>query len=73
MKYRDLIQFKPINEVIRFGDIREERKRQQFVETFVFSEKYRKSYIPMICSNLDFTETEIIVNGRHEPKEFFGL
>jgi hypothetical protein len=27
----------------------------------------------MICSNLDFTETEIIVNGRHEPKEFFGL
>lgn len=27
----------------------------------------------MICSNLDFTETEIIVNGRYEPKEFFGL
>ena len=73
MKYRDLIHFKPITEVIRFGDLRDERKRQQFVETFVFSEKYRKSYIPMICSNLDFTETEIIVNGRHEPKEFFGL
>ena len=73
MKYRDLIHFKPITEVIRFGDLRDERKRQQFVETFVFSEQYRKSYIPMICSNLDFTETEIIVNGRHEPKEFFGL
>ena len=73
MKYRDLIHFKPITEVIRFGDLRDERKRQQFVETFVFSEQYRRSYIPMICSNLDFTETEIIVNGRHEPKEFFGL
>ena len=55
MKYRDLIHFKPITEVIRFGDLRDERKRQQFVETFVFSEQYRKSYIPMICSNLDFT------------------
>lgn len=73
MKYRDLIHFKPITEVIRFGDLRDERKRQQFVETFVFSDQYRKSYIPMICSNLDFTETEIVVNGRHEPKEFFGL
>lgn len=73
MKYRDLIHFKPITEVIRFGDLRDERKRQQFVETFVFSDQYRKSYIPMICNNLDFTETEIIVNGRHEPKEFFGL
>ena len=73
MKYRDLIHFKPITEVVRFGDLRDEKKRQQFVETFVFSEQYRKSYIPLICSNLDFTETEIIVNGRHEPKEFFGL
>lgn len=73
MKYRDLIHFKPITEVIRFGDLRDERKRQQFVETFVFSEQYRKSYIPTICSNLDFTETEVVVNGRHEPKEFFGL
>ena len=73
MKYRDLIHFKPITEVVRFGDLRDERKRQQFVETFVFSEQYKKNYIPMICSNLDFTETEIVVNGRHEPKEFFGL
>lgn len=73
MKYRDLIHFKPITEIIRFGDLKDERKRQQFVETFVFSDKYRKSYIPTICSNLDFTETDIIVDGRHEPKEFFGL
>ena len=29
MKYRDLIHFKPITEVIRFGDLRDERKRQQ--------------------------------------------
>ena len=35
MKYRDLIHFKPITEVVRFGDLRDEKKRQQFVETFV--------------------------------------
>ena len=73
MKYRGLIHFKPITEVIHFSDLNDERKRQQFVETFVFTEQYRKSYIPLICSNLDFTETEIVINGRHEPKEFFGL
>lgn len=73
MKYRDLIHFKPITEVIRFGDLKDEKKRQHFVETFVFSDQYRKNYIPMICSNLDYTESEIIINGRHEPKEFFGL
>ena len=73
MKYSDLIQFKPITEVVKFGDLKEETKRQHFVETFVFSDQYRNAYIPLICSNLDFTETEIIENGRHHPKEFFGL
>ena len=73
MKYSDLIQFKPITEVVKFGDLKEETKRQHFVVTFVFSDQYRNAYIPMICSNLDFTETEIIENGRHHPKEFFGL
>ena len=46
MKYRDLIHFKPITEVIRFGDLRDERKRQQFVETFVFSEQYLTYIVP---------------------------
>ena len=73
MKYHDLIHFKPITEVIRFGDLRDEKKRQQFVETFVFSDQYRNAYIPLICSNLNFNETEILVKGKYEPKEFFGL
>lgn len=36
MKYRDLIQFEPITEVVRFSDLKVEDNREKFVRTFVF-------------------------------------
>jgi len=73
MKYRDLIQFEPITEVVRFSDLKVEDNREKFVRTFVFSDRYRDSYIPEICRNLDFTETQEQVNGHFQNKEFFGI
>ena len=73
MKYSELIHFEPITEIVRFSDLADERKRENFVRTFVFSDLFKKSYIPEIVRQLNFTETEILVNGRLQPKEFFGL
>jgi hypothetical protein len=73
MKYRELIQFEPITEVVRFGDLKKESNCEKFVRTFVFSDRYRNSYIPLICEDLNFSETQHLVNGRYEDKEFFGL
>lgn len=73
MKYRDLLNFEPITEVVRFGDLKQEANREKFVRTFVFSDRYRNSYIPLICGNLNFSETQHLVNGKYEDKEFFGL
>lgn len=61
MKYRDLIQFEPINEVVQFDLIKngnEEEKanyKRSLVSNFVFSETYEKVIIPEICRNLDYT------------------
>ncbi len=61
MKYRDLIQFEPINEVVQFDLIKngtEEDKanyKRSLVSNFVFSETYEKVIIPEICRNLDYT------------------
>lgn len=38
MKYRDLIQFEPITQVVRFGDLKKESNCEKFVRTFVFSD-----------------------------------
>ena len=73
MKYRELIQFEPITEVVRFGDLKKESNCEKFVRTFVFSDRYRNSYIPLICDDLNFSETQHLVNGKYEDKEFFGL
>lgn len=61
MKYRDLIQFEPINEVVQFDLIKngkEEDKakyKSSLVSNFVFSDTYEKAIIPEICRNLDYT------------------
>lgn len=61
MKYRDLIHFEPINEVVQFDLIKngnEEDKtnyKRSLISNFVFSDTYEKVIIPEICRNLDYT------------------
>ena len=46
MKYRELIQFEPINEVVKFSRLEEEDYRMSLVRNFVFSKDYEKTIIP---------------------------
>ena len=57
MKYKELIQFEPINEVVKFSRLEEEDYRKSLVRNFVFSKDYEKTIIPRICENLDYTQT----------------
>ena len=44
MKYRDLIQFEPINEVVKFDRLQSDDYRRSLVRNFVFSSTYEKDY-----------------------------
>ena len=55
MKYSELIQFEPLNEVVKFNRLSEDKYRENLVKTYVFSKTYEKTIIPEICRNLDYT------------------
>lgn len=55
MKYKDLIQFDPINEVVKFDRLQDDDYRRSLVRNFVFSQTYEKAIIPELCKNLDYT------------------
>lgn len=55
MKYKELIQFEPINEVVKFERLGSDDYRKSLVRNFVFSETYEKTIIPQLCRNLDYT------------------
>jgi hypothetical protein len=57
MKYSDLLQFEPINEVVKFDRLDDSDYRKQLVKTFVFSKDYADNIIPFICDNLNFNNT----------------
>lgn len=55
MKYSELIQFEPINEVVKFDRLKSDDYRRTLVQDFVFSKAYEKTIIPQLCKNLDYT------------------
>ncbi len=55
MKYCELIQFEPINEVVKFSRTSDTDYQNNLVRTFVFSQAYEKALIPSICNNLDYS------------------
>jgi hypothetical protein len=57
MKYSDLLQFEPINEVVKFDRLDDSDYCSQLVKTFVFSKDYADNIIPLICDNLNFNNT----------------
>lgn len=58
MKYSELIQFEPINEVVKFERLSNSDYRQSLVRNFVFSTTYEKTIFPAICNNLDYTTNQ---------------
>lgn len=57
MKYRELIQFDPIEEIIKFHKLSNENYRHSLIKTFVFSNTYEMAIIPNICRELDYTSS----------------
>lgn len=54
MKYKELIKFEPVNEIIKFNRLDSSDYRKSLIETFVFSKSYERHFIPLICKQLDF-------------------
>lgn len=57
MKYRELINFEPITEVVKFSETHKEDYQKNLVKTFVFSETFKNHLIPLMVRNLDFNVT----------------
>lgn len=61
MKYKELIQFDPIDEIIKFDKLENDDYRAKLVKNFVCSTAFEERIIPQICSKLDLgagTETK---------------
>lgn len=61
MKYKELIQFDPIDEIIKFDKLESDDYRAKLVKNFVCSTAFEDRIIPQICSKLDLsasTETK---------------
>lgn len=61
MKYKELIQFDPIDEIIKFDKLGSNDYRAKLVKNFVCSAAFEERIIPQICSKLDLgasTETK---------------
>jgi hypothetical protein len=57
MKYKELINFEPITEVVQFGQTGKEAYQIDLVKSFSFSDAFRDNLIPLMVKNLDFTRT----------------
>jgi hypothetical protein len=63
MKYKELLNFEPITEVVKFSRTNETDYQKTLVKTFVFSDTFKNHLLPLMIRNLDFN-----YNG-----ESFGL
>jgi hypothetical protein len=56
MKYKELINFEPITEVVKFSRTDENAYQETLVKTFVFSKAYKENLIPLMIRNLDYNQ-----------------
>jgi hypothetical protein len=54
MKYKELLNFEPITEVVKFSRTSESDYQKSLIKTFVFSDTFKNHLIPLIIRNLDF-------------------
>lgn len=57
MKYKELINFEPITEIVKFSRTKDSDYQKSLVKTFVFSSTFKEHLIPLMIRNLDFTQT----------------
>lgn len=57
MKYKELLNFDPITEVVKFSKTKEADFQKTLVKTFVFSDAFKDYLIPLMIRNLDYTHT----------------
>ena len=55
MKYKELLNFEPITEVVKFSRTDESDYQKSLVKTFVFSDTFKNHLIPLMIRNLDFS------------------
>jgi len=54
MKYKELLNFEPITEVVKFSRTGESDYQKSLIKTFVFSDTFKNHLIPLMIRNLDF-------------------
>ena len=54
MKYRDLISFEPINEIVKISKTSDKTYQGNLVKTYVFPHAIKDHILPTITKNLDF-------------------
>lgn len=57
MKYKELLNFEPITEVVKFSRTGESDYQRSLVKTFVFSDTFKDYLIPLMVRNLDFNQS----------------
>jgi len=57
MKYKELLNFEPITEVVKFSRTSESDYQKSLVKTFVFSDTFKNHLIPLMIRNLDFNHS----------------
>lgn len=57
MKYKELLNFDPITEVVKFSKTKEADFQKTLVKTFVFSDAFKDHLIPLMIRNLDYSQT----------------
>lgn len=57
MKYKDLLNFEPITEVVKFSRTGESDYQQSLVKTFVFSNTFKDVLLPLMVRNIDFNHS----------------
>lgn len=58
MKYKDLIQFESVDEIIKFDKLNDSDYRERLVKSFVCSNAFENFIIPRICRELDLDSVQ---------------
>lgn len=56
MKYRDILQFEPITDVIQLDKLGSDDYRKDIIKSFVYPDYFVETIIPEIVRNLKFGE-----------------
>ena len=54
MKYKDILQFDPITEVIQLDLLSKDDYRKEIVRTFVYPEYFIETILPQMIKNMEF-------------------